>query len=527
MSKGLGGDQLVLEGLVADILNEHFGEAVELVGIALYRNGAMSFPELVRTCNLGFLGFPRDVVNRFSQFASSSEASMPFKQVRDALLILVHYGLVVVGGNGPSVYSLNVREVLNRLLLAIFLDLFQEESEKTAMEQILKRGRMRRSKLIEFSSKSVVDSLLARRAIVVIEPFVKSDDKLGDESAVIVALNTAELEFSVIKKLLVKNFESKLDAVSAQVISLLLDAVSTSGSAGTLSVSDMSKRIQAGSTSLISTLIKLQQNGYIVKKQHMATPVAAVAATTASGKKRKATTRAPNIKQMLSMAEKMSSAEEKEEDQQQDKEYFENLLGGKESGGAGPAYSVRFTDMLDMVESELCFELVRARYCREAARVFELLCQGQRLESSQIADICAISREDTLKYLHLLAVDGLCQIQEVPKIVGSSSAASAASVGGGLSAMMRAVASSFWLYSADMSKTKSFFVSLIANTLVNLRRRFRCEVSRQCKLEDRASVLTDKEQLFLERVYSAQDVLEGSAIDLVAALLVFRGFSPQ
>lgn len=505
--RGISGDQLILEGLIADILNEHYGEAVELVGIALFRNGSMTFSEIVRLCNLGLLGFPRDSVNRFSQFNCSASHTVAYKLVRDSLLILIHYG-IVTSTTGPQhcMYSLNPTEVICRLSLPEFLELFDDPKEKFAMEQVLKRGRMTRSKLIEIAGKGPVESLIAQRALVLLEPI----------SSGVVSYKASELQLTVIKRLLVNYCEAKQDSPSAQVLAALLETVAVSGgshgkvSIGELSVGDMSKSIHS-STSLISTLIKLQQVGYIAKKQQQQQQSVSPEGGPSSKKRR--STRAPNIKQLMSVEEL-----DKNED---DSTYFENLLGTKDTGG--PVYSVRLIDLLDQLESDVCFQLVRAKYGVEAARIFELLSsEGQKLEASHVAEICAISRESALKHLHGLASDGLCEIQEVPKVVSSGSSAAAA--GGALSSMMRSVSSSFWLYSTDPTRAKKFFISLVSNAIINLRRRFRCEVNRQCKLEDRACNLTDKEQSYLEKVHAAQDVLEGSAVDLLSSLeiLLFK-----
>lgn len=519
--KGLIGDQLVLEGLIADILNEHFGEGVELIGIALFRNGSMSFPELVKVCNLRFLGFPRDVVNRFSQFNHSGSDSMAFKLVRDSLLVLIHYGLVSFAPSSSTTspsqtcmyYTLKEAEVINRLSLAEFLELVEDPDEKQAMEHVLKRGRMKRSKLIEHAKgKGPVDSLLAERLLVTLEPI----------SSAVIGYHGSELQLGVIKKLMVRFYETKLDKMSAEVISALLDTVGSENQSvsGDLSVGDISSRVtveqkSSGSTSLISTLIKLQQKGYISKKQHFMTTTSASEQPMAK-KKRTSSARAPNIKQQMTLVA---------EDKDNKGLYFENLLTDAPNTAGGPLYCLKLVDLLDEMESELCFELVKAKFGPEAVRVYELLSSsGQKSESSHVAEICAISRESAIQHLHALAVNGLCQIQEVPKIIATGASSAAATAGGGLSAMMRAVSTSFWLYSADTEKARKFFITLIANSIINLRRRFRCEVNRHCKLEDRASNLTAKEKSYLESVSGAQDVLEGSALDLVSALqvLLFR-----
>jgi hypothetical protein len=262
-----------------------------------------------------------------------------------------------------------------------------------------------------------------------------------------------------------------------------------------------------GSNELIATLIKLQQLG-LINKRTTANVTAPVAGPVA-GRKRKTPQRALNTKQLMSLAE------EAEEDG--GGEYFSNLLESAPGSAGGPSYQVRFFDIIEEIQAEIMFEVIKAKYGTDGARVFELLFTGrQKLEGSHIADICAISREDALKYVHVFSKDGICQVQEVPKIVGSSSAGA---IGGAMSALMRSVASSFWLYFIDPLRVRRSVVSLLSNSAVNLRRRFRFEVNRQCKLEDRASVLTQVEEEYLERVHVAQDILEANGINLVFSLI--------
>jgi hypothetical protein len=520
------GHQVLLEGLVADILNEHFGEAVELVGLVLFRNGQLAFSDIVRICNLSFLAFPRDAVNLYNEYSQATFASdsISFRSVRDALLVLIHHGLVTVTQGSPTLYALNAVEIVGRLFLPVYLDLFSDEEERAVLEHVLKRSLVSRTRLIELvgtrSAKETVSNLINRRVLVTAESMVTavaSNDKAADQASADVALrfNSTELQLSVIKQYVADFVGAKHDALSASVVEQLLTAVISVGSVdsrsfasrisvGELAISDIAKYLpKTSSNDLIATLIKLQQHNIVAKKQF--TAAAQTAPTTAAGRKRKTPskpTRAANTKQLLAMAEEDSGEES----------YFSNLLA---TDGA-PSYSLKFRDVIEEIGTDIVFNLVKAKYGVDAARVFELLSSSrQKFEASHVADLCAISREDALKHLHGFASDGLCQIQEVPKVVSSSAAAS-----GGLAAMMRAVASSFWLYYVEEEKVRRALVSLLANSVVNLRRRFRFEVNRQCKIEDRASVLTKAEQEYLESVHSAQDLLEANSIQLVFSLMI-------
>ena len=526
----LDGNQLVLEGLISDVLNEHFGEAVELVAVVLYRNGALTLVDIVRICNASFLAFPRDAVNPFNAYnvASASSDSISLKAVRDSLLVLVHYGLVSVAtASSPCVYSVLPSEVVNRLCFPAQLALFTDPDEKLVMEAILKRGMMKRSRLVDLAGgrgfKDVVAGLMARRAIRSVdslsaapkEPHTSTD---SSQDELVVTCNTAELHLSLMKGYMVDYVSSKLDAQSGAVIAELLNPVLAIGgssgssfrsqiSVGELSVGEISRNLKMSSNELISTLMRLQQFGLAAKKQFAAPPSVSAAA----GRKRKAPARALNTKQLLAIAQ-----DEDDSEQAGDGSFFANLLDANTVSGSGPSYTVRFFDLIEQIQNDLVFELVRAKYGVDGARVFEVLSESkQKLESSHIADICAISREGALKFLHALSTDGVCQIQEVPKVVGS--AAMSAANGGGLSAMMRAVASSFWLYHVDDAKVRIALLSIVAKSIVNLRRRFRFEVNRQCKIEDRASVLTKVEEEYLAQVHSAQDTLEATGINLVFA----------
>lgn len=517
-SGAVQGHQVVLEGLVADILNEHFGEAVELVGIVLFRNGQLGFSEIVRICNLNFLAFPRDAVNPYNEYsqATFSSESISFKAVRDSLLVLIHHGLVSVTAGSPGLYSLNAIEIINRLFLPVYLDLFSDEQERTVLEHVLKRSMIARAKLIDLaggrSAKDSVSALMARRVLVPVESLTATAGA-AEQADIALRFNATELQLSVLKQYIVDFVRAKQDVLSASVIEQLLTVVISASDAiskpfpsrisvGELAIADIAKNVNVSSNDLISALIKLQQNNMVGKKQFSA----AVASAAPASKKRKAPAkpaRAANNKQLLAMAAEDESGEEG---------YFSNLLA---TDGA-PAYSIKFLDVIEEIETDIVHHLVKAKYGVDAARVFVLLSSSrQKYEASHVADLCAISREDALKHLHGFASDGLCQIQEVPKVVSSSAAAS-----GGLVAMMRAVASSFWLYYIEEEKVRRSLISLLANSIINLRRRFRFEVNRQCKIEDRASVLTKAEQEYLESVHSAQDLLEANSIQLVFSLMI-------
>ena len=527
------GHQVLIEGLIADILNEHFGESVELVGIALFRNGPMTFPELVRICNMNFLAFPREILNFFNEYSNAtfSMDSVSYRSLRDALLVMIHHGLVSATQSAPCTYSLNSIEVFNRLLFPLFLDQFQG-SERDVMEELLKKSMVPRAVLTEATSGDAVESLQARRAIVSVDSMTlgsptKVTSSSKKEDKVVVRFNSTELQLGVLKQRIAEYVEGKYGPSLVQIVNELLDTVTarpeSSDSArtssidfksrvsiGDLAVSDIAKRLKLGNNELISALIKLQQSGIVCKKQSTTAVVAEP--VKASGRKRKspsaAPTRAKNIRQMQAMID--SEPEEEKHDD------FSDLIGEKHSLSGVPSYSVRFFEILEEIEAEITFELIKAKYGPEGARVFELLSRsGQKYEASHIADVCAISREDALKYVHSFARDGLGQIQEVPKVTTSSATAA-----GGVSAMMRAVASSFWLYSTEDDRVRRALVSLISNSIVNLRRRFRFEVNRQCRIEDRASLLTKAEQQYLETVHAAQDILEASSIQLVSSLLI-------
>jgi predicted ArsR family transcriptional regulator len=510
----LPGTQVVLEGLIADILNEHFGETVELVGIALFRNGEMTFPELVRVINMNFLAFPRDSINPFAEYQKAAFAieTASFKTIRDALLVLIHHGLVSVQPSNQ--YSINAMEIVNRLLFPMVLESF-EGPEKEAVEVLIKRSMVPKSEL-----GNVLNELLSRRVVVSVDSLTtvpSSPRKLKSQAQLVVRLNSIELQLTVLNRYIVEYVESKFDAKSGFIVRELLEAVtSTQGntfrsqiSIGDLSVADLAKKLKMNSHDLISCLIKLQQAGVVGKQQF--TPVAEEPVKSGPGRKRKAPARAKNTKQLLAMAD--SDGEAMEDD-------FADLVGGSAAAGShlsgAPSYAIRFFDILEEIESELIFQIVKAKFGVEASRVFELLTQsGQKYEASHVADICAISREDALKHLHAFATEGMGIMQEVPKITTSASAASA-----GVAAMMRAVASSIWLYSLEPERVRRSIISLVSNSIVNLRRRFRFEVNRQCRIEDRATLLTKAEQQYLETVHAAQDILEGNSIQIVSSLLI-------
>jgi hypothetical protein len=529
------GHQVLIEGLIADILNEHFGESVELVGIALFRNGPMTFPELVRICNMNFLSFPRENLNFFNEYSNAtfSMDSVSFRSLRDALLVMIHHELVSATHSVPCTYSLNSMEVFNRLLFPIFLEQFQGP-ERDVIEELLKKSKVPRAVLTEAISGEAVESLQARRAIVSVDSMTissptKSSTSPRKEDRLVMRFNSTELQLGVLKHRIAEYVDSKYGSNLCQIVNELMETVTarpdTADSAktssidfkskvsiGDLSVSDISKRLRLSNNDLISALIKLQQSGIVSKKQSSSL-VAAEPVKASGGRKRKspsaAPTRAKNLRQMQAMME--SEPDEGKIDD------FSDMIGENSHSFSGiPSYSIRFFEILEEIEAEITFEIIKAKYGSDGSRVFELLSRsGQKYEASHIADVCAISREDALKYVHSFARDGLGHIQEVPKVTTSSATAA-----GGVSAMMRAVASSFWLYSTEDDRVRRALVSMISNSIVNLRRRFRFEVNRQCRIEDRASLLTKAEQQYLETVHAAQDILEASSIQLVSSLLI-------
>ena len=465
----LPGNQLLLEGLVSDVLCEHFGEGVELVGVTLLRHGPLSTLDLMRISNLSLLAFPRDPVNPFNAFGSTATDSVTWKTVRDALLVMLHFQLVSVA-NG--VYTLNPVAVLHRLCLPAMLELFSDIEERDLMETVLKRGRV----LKEDLDAKISNQLISKKLLVSL------DTVQGSSKGLVLSPNYDELLLNVMRGF-IEPFADELSVGGGAIVGELL-------SAGELSVADLEQRLdKLSNAQLIGGLIKLQQVRWVGKRQ-------AVRAEPVVTNKRKS--RLMNNKQLL-----------------EEEGLFSSLL---ETEGhlrsSVPSYALRLPDVFEYIRNELVSNLVKAKFGIDAARVFQLLIEsGQKFEASHVADTCAVSREASLKHLHALALDGFAQIQEVPKIIGSAAAA------GGVSAMMRAVSSSFWLYHADPLRVRSSALSLVANSIVNLRRRFRHEVTRQCRIEDRASTLTEQEEGYLQKVHEAQDVLEAASVGLVPALL--------
>jgi hypothetical protein len=501
--------QTILEGLVSDILNEQFGEVVELVGIALMRFGAMSFLELVKTVNMNILAFPRDSVNQYNILDRFSEGieTVGVKTVRDALLVLIHYDLVSFeSDNATTKYTLRTPEVLRRLQIPFYLESF-DESERTVVERIIMRGRVCMAADFSKDEKSIVQELIGTRILKTVDSVVVSSPKKSpkkiSKTTVVVAPNMAQMEFGFLKSKIVEFLRGILcDPVAVDIMTQLLDACSpgttpiASVSIGELSLNDLMGSQTVSQQHVVGALIKLQSLNF-VRKQVGVRPVE-------DPVPKKKPRRALNTKQVIELAE-------------EPKDSFDIL--GMDWGGGSPMYAVRLTDLVDAVQHEILAGLMRAKYGESGHRIFELLLHsGQKLEATHIADICAISREEALKYLHIFSKDGLAVAQEVPKVSVGASATSA----GGLSAVMRAVASSFWLYSIETDRVKNITISLVMQSIINLRRRFRHEVLRLCKIEDRAGVPTEAQDAYLERVHDAQDTMEAAAINLVSSL-VFLG----
>ena len=78
-----------------------------------------------------------------------------------------------------------------------------------------------------------------------------------------------------------------------------------------------------------------------------------------------------------------------------------------------------------------------------------------------------------------------------------------------------------WLYLVDMAKAREAAAREMCRACLNLRRRFRTEVHRESRLEDRAISLTDAERKYLKTVSDAEDALEAQSAKLANAFLVF------
>lgn len=447
-------NQFVFEGVVADVLSEHFGEAVELVGVTLLRNGPLTIGEILRVANLSLLSFPREVSNPLTSFSASSVEGVSWKHVRDSLLALIHFGLVVL--TSDNTYILQTDRVIRRLCFPIYLETtVLSLEEKVALETVLRRGRVARSAL----NAAATDSLLERKILLTVDSLTTT--KRTKRDSIVITANIDTLHADLLGSLAATFVADQLGPTAGKLVSSLR--------AGPASVTELE-----GGNELIGSLMRLQQQGWVVKS-----------ATTG---------RVVNNKQMGK------------------KDYFATLIDTASSDTV-PVYTLHMGRIMDELQACVVLNLVRARLGPEGARVFAGAL-GRKLESHHLAEQCAIGREECLKHLHALAVEGICQIQEVPKVTGSLSAA------GGVAAMMRAVSSSFWLYSVDPVSARLCTTTWIASTITNLRRRFRHEVFRQCRIEDRAGTISQAEETYLFRVHEAQDAIEAASISLVHSLCV-------
>jgi len=394
----------------------------------------------------------------------------------------------------------------------------ETDDEKRILEIVLMRGRVGKNDF-QKSDLPIVDSLLGRRVLVTVDSISSNSPRKSTtisprkNRGIIVTYNTPELELGFMKKFILNFLSDRLgeNEIAIGILKCLLNVCSVvagksrslieSISIGDLSVTDIQKLLPAApKQELIGMIIELQGLGYIARKKLVQ------AASGATGAKRR---RAVNSKQLLNVSSGTPTGSSPDDD-------FEDLSVSL-NGAAIPSYTLKFFSIIDEVQQDVMSEIVTAKYGKDGARVYQLLTSSnQKMESAHIADVCAISREDAMKYLHKLHGDSLCSVQEVPKIFSTGSSAGGTA---GVSAMMRAVASAFWLYYIDKDRARRGLVTIMCQSIVNLRRRFRLEVTRQCKIEDRATVLTATEEAYLERVHAAQDTLEANAINLVPSLV--------
>lgn len=152
-------------------------------------------------------------------------------------------------------------------------------------------------------------------------------------------------------------------------------------------------------------------------------------------------------------------------------------------------------------------QLIRDQFGTAGLRIFNLLSEGnppQRLEDSHIFNICMIPPTEGREILHAMITRGILTWQEISRGANSP------------------LVASYWLHYVDRRRLEASLTWNVLQAILNLRVRFRVEMERGQLLESRQDSLTKKELQALNAGRRVEDILERSFLVLDAALMIFR-----
>ena len=529
--------------LLGDVLGEHFGDACELVGTVLLDSpNPLRFSEILKACTIQ-LTLP---VSLQAYSSAALAKSVSAEEVRDALLVLIQHDLVEVTGEG-SLYFMRHLSVASRLDFGKILALVERECGEIGaalFSQIVKTGRAKKNDLITIfgpQAATVLDHLLNKRFICKPGDSIVIVSKSSGETAAVVptakrgrggakkataavvpdlpdlpdipvsfleypstlpplgsfrsissgdvllTANMAELRLEVFKEDAVDFVTHRLGAEVGEVFRVALRSVRLSGnsrpSCDWLTADDLLRwDTDLKRDRLIRCLSALSKSGDCkFLSSRLDRPAQQ---TVAQPSKRKRGAVDP-------VRVEMHSTE----------------------GGEG--YRVDWKSLCVALETDIIQSLVAVRVgSQEGRRIFNLLRSSKRtapaLDCGQISEACLLGREHTQKLLHLMSRDGVIQMQE-----GGGTTAR-----GGRAGYFPSSAGNNWQYLVDLPKAREVIARDLCRATLNLRRRFRFEVHRETRLDDRAHSLTDQAREYLKVVTDAQDALEAQSIKAAQAYLI-------
>mmetsp|Transcript_56989 Transcript_56989/g.124660 ORF Transcript_56989/g.124660 Transcript_56989/m.124660 type:complete len:568 (+) Transcript_56989:413-2116(+) len=170
-------------------------------------------------------------------------------------------------------------------------------------------------------------------------------------------------------------------------------------------------------------------------------------------------------------------------------------------------WAVRWTSVRKFLADAATSQLIRDQFGAAGLRMFNLLKANdppQKLEDTHIFEICFVPPTEGRQILNEMVRRCVVHWQEVPRTSGSP------------------LSASFWLYYVDVRRLQAALVWNVLQAVMNLRCRFRAEVSKGETLESRQHSLTRKELHTLKANRRREDILERSFLVLDTALHIFR-----
>ena len=496
----LGGNLAI--SLAADVLAEHFGDAGELIGLTLLEHcdTGLRFADVIKSAN-SKLGLPV-TLNAFNSFQAKEVSG---EEARDALLTLLQHEVAEM--TEAACFQTSLKTVLMRLRFPAILALVGKQVSVQAVElfaHVLRNGRVKRSDLLTTGSPSALDELLGKKYLRKVSPaaipsteatpaptkpanrrVLPRREAEDSGETVVLTWNLPELSLELFKDAVNDLITHRLGSEAAEVFRLASVTVRASTDRPVCDWLTADDLVQWWWDTQPQTVSPAERQKLLDDKRDRIMRYLSLLS------------KHPDCRIFNSRVERVVSA----------------APAKRRRGAAAPAaeaapptegsYRIDWKSVCAAVESDLLqtLVLIKTGSC-EGLRIFNLLRSGKRqalaLDAGQISEASLIGRDETQKILHALTASGLVQVQEAG--AGAVRGRGAPAVAGS------------WQYIVDAGKAREALARQLCQTTLNLRRRFRLEVQRQTRMEDRAQSLTDSERKYLEAVIQAQDVLEAQSI---------------